>query len=53
MHIIVRCVYDEYQLLKKVCKSNKKIVVKNYETHTHFEFMQIMHISFKFIYRLK
>ena len=32
MHIIVRCVFEEYQLLKKLCKSNKKIVIKIVKT---------------------
>ena len=42
MHIIVRCVFEEYQLLKKLCKSNKKNSDQIYENHTHLEFTQIM-----------
>ena len=43
MRIKVRCVFEEYQILKKLYKSNKNSD-QNYYNHTHFEFMQIMHI---------
>ena len=43
MRIQVKCVFEEYQILKKLYKSNKNSD-HNYLNHTHFEFMQIMHI---------
>ena len=43
MIIKVRYVFEEYQILKKVYKSNKNSD-QNYQNHTHFEFIQIMRI---------
>ena len=32
MHITERCVFEEYQILKKLCKSNKTTVIKIIKT---------------------
>ena len=49
MRIKVRCVFEEYQILKKLYVNLTKNSDQNYWNHTHFEFMQIMHICL-FIY---
>ena len=43
MRITERCVFEEYQILKNYVNLTKNSD-QNYKNHTHFEFMQIMHI---------